>query len=96
MEKVKMGSSACSVINFLFTVTSMKLKFGALCTVGMQGVTKKCRLSWLSIDQNSALIYEPKCGGRGLLCGVSANEYSYAHGAQINFGDLTPYLNYAS
>ncbi len=23
---------------------------------------------------------------------VSAHEYSYAHGAQINFGDLTPYL----
>jgi hypothetical protein len=27
-------------------------------------------------------------------CGVSVNEYSYAHGAQINFGDLTPYLTY--
>jgi hypothetical protein len=25
-------------------------------------------------------------------CGVSAKEYSCAHGAQINFGDLTPYL----
>jgi hypothetical protein len=23
---------------------------------------------------------------------VSANEYSCAHGTQINFGDLTPYL----
>ncbi len=34
-------------------------------------------------------------GGRGLLrCGVSANEYSCAHGAQINFGDLTSYLTY--
>jgi hypothetical protein len=30
----------------------------------------------------------------GLDCGVSANEYSCAHGAQINFGDLTPYLTY--
>jgi hypothetical protein len=30
------------------------------------------------------------CGWGG--CGVSANEYSYAHRAQINFGDLTPYL----
>jgi hypothetical protein len=30
--------------------------------------------------------------GRG--CGVSANEYSCAHEAQINFGDLTPYLTY--
>jgi hypothetical protein len=27
-------------------------------------------------------------------CGVSANEYSCAHGAQIKFGDLTPYLSY--
>jgi hypothetical protein len=27
---------------------------------------------------------------------VSANEYSCAHGAQINFGVLTPYLAYAN
>jgi hypothetical protein len=27
-------------------------------------------------------------------CGASVNEYSFAHGAQINFGDLTPYLTY--
>ncbi len=28
-------------------------------------------------------------------CGVSsANEYSFTHGAQINFGDLTSYLTY--
>jgi hypothetical protein len=32
-------------------------------------------------------------GGGG--CGVSANQYSCAHGAQINFGDLTPHLTYA-
>jgi hypothetical protein len=32
-----------------------------------QGVTKKGRLSWLT---NSALVYEPKCGGGG-GCGVS-------------------------
>jgi hypothetical protein len=31
-------------------------------TIG-QGVAKRCRLSWLS---NSALVYEPKCGGRGV------------------------------
>ncbi len=55
-----------------------------------QEVTKS--LSWLT---NSALVYEPKCGGGG-GCGVSANEYSYEpHGVQINFGDLTPYLTYA-
>jgi hypothetical protein len=58
------------------------------------GVTKRCRLiSWLT---NSTLVFEPKCrgmgGGRG--CGFSANEYSCAHGAQINFGFLTPYIIY--
>jgi hypothetical protein len=50
-----------------------------------QEVTKRCR--WLI---NSALVYEPKSGGEGGSCGVSANEDSCAHGAQINFGDLTP------
>ncbi len=57
----------------------------------MQGVTKRCRLSWLT---NSALVCEPKCGGEGGCCGVSANDYSCAHGAQINFKVLTPYLTY--
>jgi hypothetical protein len=39
---------------------------------GTQGVTKRCRLSWLA---NSALVYEPKF--RGVRsCGVSANEYT--------------------
>ncbi len=52
--------------------------------------TKRCRLFWLT---NSALAYKPKCRGRG-GCGVSDNKYSCAHGAQINFGDLIPYLTY--
>ncbi len=30
-----------------------------------------------------------QAGGGGGNCGVSANEYSCAHGAKINFGDLT-------
>ncbi len=35
-------------------------------------------------------------GGEGVVAGSQpANEYSCAHGAQINFGDLTPYLTYA-
>jgi hypothetical protein len=60
-----------------------------------RGVTKRCRLAWLT---NNAFGYEPKCrvgvgGGGG--CGVSATEYSCcAHGAQINFGDLIIYLTY--
>jgi hypothetical protein len=38
----------------------------------------------------------PNAGGGGEWGsgGVSANEYSCTHGAQINFGDLTPYLTY--
>jgi hypothetical protein len=41
----------------------------------------------------------PNAGG-GVGCGASANEYSCTHvyscmhGAQINIGDLTPYLIY--
>ncbi len=38
---------------------------------------------------NTALVLEPKWGREG--CGVSANEDRCAHGAQINFKDLTPY-----
>jgi hypothetical protein len=44
--------------------------------------------------QDSALVNEPKWGGGGGVCRVSAKEYSCAHGAQINFGDPTPYLAY--
>ncbi len=47
------------------------------------GVTKRCRLSWLT---NSALVYEPKCEGSGGVGGVSANEL-YTE-AQIHFGDM--------
>jgi hypothetical protein len=36
----------------------------------------------------------PNAGGGGGVR-VSAIEYSCARGAQINFGDLTPYLTYA-
>jgi hypothetical protein len=49
-------------------------------------------LSWLT---NSALVYEFKCGGMGEgRLRASTNEYSCTHGAQINFGDLTPCLTY--
>jgi hypothetical protein len=60
-----------------------------------QGATNRCRLSWLT---NSALVYEPKCGGRGVVAGSQSlsKAVNNAHGAQINFGDLTPYLTYAS
>jgi hypothetical protein len=35
----------------------------------------------------------PNAGGRGVLRGLSQREQLYT-GAQINFGDLTPYLTY--
>ncbi len=35
---------------------------------------------------------EPKWGGGGRGCGVSANAYSCAHGAKIIYGDLTLYV----
>jgi hypothetical protein len=57
-----------------------------------QGATKRCRLSWLTKRPN---IWAQTQEGGGGCCGVSANEYSCTHGAQINFGDLTPYLTYA-
>jgi hypothetical protein len=44
-----------------------------------QVVRRRCRLSWVT---NIALVYEPKCGGKG-VAGNLANEYSCAHGAQI-------------
>ncbi len=49
-----------------------------------QGVTKRCRLSCPRIWAQMR--------GEGGSYGVSANENSFTHGAQKNFGDLTPYL----
>ncbi len=42
------------------------------CTCIFQGVTKRCRLSWLT-ESAHVRVYEPQCG-------ISANEYSCAHG----------------
>ncbi len=58
-----------------------------------RGVTNRCRLSWLT---NSALVYEPKCGGQGMRGLSQWVRPGCTHGAQINFGDLTPYLTYDS
>jgi hypothetical protein len=35
-----------------------------------QGVTKRCRLSWLTVT-NGGLVYEPKCGGEGGIADLS-------------------------
>jgi hypothetical protein len=45
-----------------------------------QGVTKRCRLSWLT---NSALVYEPKYGGRGELRGLSQSVNDYLERKKI-------------
>jgi hypothetical protein len=39
-----------------------------------RGVTKRCRLSWLT---SSAHVYEPKCGGGGVLRGPSQRKDIY-------------------
>ncbi len=67
---------ACPPISTVFTIRCQKV-CGKYCHMGsatglQQGVTKRCRLSWLT---NSALVYEHKCGGRE-GAGLSANEYS--------------------
>ncbi len=65
-------------------------------SVGLiQGVTKRCRrLSWLT---NSALKYaSPNVGGWGIAGSQPKSKAVHItwHGAQINFGYLTPYLTY--
>ena len=55
-----------------------------------QGVTKRCRLSWLT---NSALVYEPNAGGGGVA--GSQTMSTDVQERKINFGDLTPYLTCA-
>ncbi len=49
-------------------------------------------MSSILADHARAPSYMSPNAGRG--GGVSANEYSCAHEAQISFGDLTPYLTY--
>ncbi len=43
-----------------------------------------------------AVVYEPKCGGRGEggVAGVSANDYSFTQEPKYTFKDLIPYLTY--
>ncbi len=65
----------------------------SLSQVANQGVTKRYRLSWLT---NSALLYEPNCGGGGGGAGSQPMSTNCAHGAQINFEDLTPYWTYGA
>ncbi len=71
---------------------SLPHTYSAVLICGGQGVTRRCRLSWLT---RAPLVYEPKCGGGG--CGSQPMRTAVHitwHGAQINFGDLAPYLTY--
>ncbi len=52
----------------------------SIAVLTIQGVTKRCRLSWLTIDQYRPRIWAQMRGGG---CGVSGKEYSCTHGAQI-------------
>ncbi len=66
--------------------------FNRLETSGLQGDVV-C-LSW----PIAPLVYEPKCGGWVGVAGsqpMNTAVHITWHGAQINFGDLTPYLTYA-
>ncbi len=93
----KCAESLCGAEEDLMLIHLTELHGNPVCPMGLQkswtrGITKRCRLSWLT---NSTLLYGPRWGGIGLgSCGVSAIEYRCTHGAQINFGDLTPYVIY--
>ncbi len=76
------------------SVKGLRKGGGGACSEGpTQGVTKRCRLSWLT-NTPIGPEYTRSNAGKRWSCGVSANEYSCTHGAQINFRDLTPYLTY--
>jgi hypothetical protein len=60
-----------------------------------QGFTQE--MSPIFADQIATSYMSPNRGrGGGGGCGASANEYSCEHEAQINIGDLTPYLTYVA
>ncbi len=78
---------------WLWLVLSVVIVLGMLSN---QGVTKRCRLSLLT---NSALAIRVQMRGEGgELRGLSqwVQLCITWHGAQVNFGDLLPYLTYAS
>ncbi len=60
---------------------------------GWGGLGRHKEMSSILADQWRPRPHMSPSGGRG-VAGVSSNDYSCAHGAQVNFGDLTPYLTY--
>jgi hypothetical protein len=77
-------------VSSVLAVTS-EISLSFLKFVMAHGVTRRCRLSWLT---NSVLVYKPKCGG-GVAGSHSMSTCSCERGVQKNFGDLTVYLTYA-
>ncbi len=67
-------------------------KFSASFNIMNRGLQGDVYLSWPA----APLEYEPKCRGRrgGRLRGLGHHVHITWHGAQINFGDQTPYLTY--
>jgi hypothetical protein len=58
------------ICNYNPSAPTTKAAVYALAKIGWakpRGVTKRCRLSWLT---NSSLVFDPKCGGRGELRGL--------------------------
>ncbi len=96
---IKIGSRS-ETLNFYPTYTDPYIHADRICdtilntvTKGLQ-LTKRWRHSWLT---NSALVCEPKCGVEGGVAGsqpMCTAVHITWHGAQINFGDLPPYLTY--
>jgi hypothetical protein len=56
-----------------------------------QGVTERCRLSWLT---NSALVCAPMRGEGGPVAGSQPMSTAVHRSPKINFGYLTLYLTY--
>ncbi len=83
------GSYFLELRNHFFWVRILKF-FDADPGSGMETVRIRDP-GWKKVG--TLLVYEPSCGGGG-CCGVSANEYSCARGAKINFGDFTLCLTY--
>ncbi len=91
-------------------IQSVKIIFGASALVSLFLRTRNTTSSGYTIRfsaqkrsrlTNSALVYEPKCGGiggggvrGGMVAGGSSQLEQLYTGAHINFVDLTPYLTY--
>jgi hypothetical protein len=89
------GLCTCSVFNLRSCHLRLTLGRSPLCinVIGTRGYKEMASI--LADQERPRLCAQMTGEGEGGGCGVSANDYSCAQlGAQINFGDLTPYLTY--